>query len=392
MRTDKRVGRRLIAGLIASAICAGTATASALLDHPEQRLREAVDAMHAGRIDQALRDLDQLVHDEPNFRLAQLLYSQMLATRAGAVNSSFSSGDAPVDALIEEARLRLNTSEPPPGSVPASILSLSARHQHALLADLPRARLYLLENRNGSPQVLADFYVAVGKDGYGKQVMGDNRTPVGVYRIINWLAGSGLPELYGAGAFPTNYPNVWDRSLGKTGYGIWLHGVPDDTYTRAPRSSEGCVTVANADLLALRSYIQPGETPIILSDGTSWLPAAEAAARRATFLARIESWRAAWSAKDTEAYLGFYSKAFTVDNMDLKAFSQYKRRVNGAKRYIDVTLQNLDVYLYPGEDNLVLAEFDQDYKSDSFATQSHKQQYWRLESDGQWRIVREESD
>lgn len=384
--------RAALAALLLGGSCAAASTGETLIDHPEQRLRQAVDAMQAGRLGEALRDLDDLVHDQPNFHVAQLVYSQLLATRAGSLSDGFDNGNGPVEALMEEARLRLGSAEPPPGSVPAAILNLSKRHRYALLADLPRARLYLLENNEGRPRVLGDYYAAIGKGGYGKQQSGDNRTPVGIYRIINWLDGQGLPDLYGSGAFPTNYPNTWDRALGKTGYGIWLHGVPRDTYTRPPRSSEGCVTVANADLEALRAYVTPGETPIILSDGASWLPATEAAARRVEFLSMVESWRRAWSALDTETYLGFYSKHFRVDNMDYDAFARHKHRVNAAKAFIDVHVENLDIYVYPGEENLIMAEFDQNYRSSNFLSRSHKQQYWRLEDDGRWRIIREESD
>src|SRR3546814_18217342 len=103
----------------------------------------------------------------------------------------------------------------------------------------------------------------MGKNGWGKQSAGDNRTPVGIYHITSWIDGSKLPPFYGAGAFPLNYPNLWAQFKRRTGYGIWLHGVPGGTDTRPPRASEGCVTMSNAEILALKSYVAIGPTPVL---------------------------------------------------------------------------------------------------------------------------------
>src|SRR3546814_8483534 len=48
-----------------------------------------------------------------------------------------------------------------------------------------------------------------------------------------------LPDFYGDGAYPLNYPNEWDKHEGRKGYGIWLHGTPSTTYSRPPRASDG---------------------------------------------------------------------------------------------------------------------------------------------------------
>ena len=51
-----------------------------------------------------------------------------------------------------------------------------------------------------------------------------------MYHFTSVLSKSELPDFYGAGALPINYPNEWDRLNGRTGHGIWLHGTPADTY------------------------------------------------------------------------------------------------------------------------------------------------------------------
>jgi hypothetical protein len=100
--------------------------------------------------------------------------------------------------------------------------------------ELDKSRVYLFENQFGTPQLVDSYYMSIGKGGIDKQIEGDNKTPLGVYRITSYLSDESLPELYGAGAYPINYPNSWDRLQGKTGHGIWLHGVPRATYMPFP--------------------------------------------------------------------------------------------------------------------------------------------------------------
>ena len=361
--------------------------------HPETQLLSAIDALNAGRIDEAWTALDRLVRVQPNFRLARLFHSELLAARSGAPAVDRATSDAETQGLAEEARLRLQQwhERIPEGTVPDVILQLSKRHPHAVVVDLPRSRLYLVENTRDGVRVLRNFYASIGKGGWGKRSTGDNRTPVGVYHVTGFLPDRTLPELYGAGAFPVSYPNVWDQRLKHTGSGIWLHGVPRETFNRAPRSSEGCVTLANADLLELKPYFVAGETPVVFTDALSWQPREQGWERRAEFLEQIEGWRARWSALDTAGYLAYYADDFETDGMNKRAFAEHKRRVNAAKKAIDVRLEGVDLFRYPGGDGLMLARFTQHYRSSNYVKTSDKYQFWRRQPDGQWRIVKESS-
>lgn len=378
--------------LLLAALCLITAAAHAQsADHPEQRLRIAIAAMQAGELGAALADLDALVRDEPTFRVAQLYHGQLLAARSGRWEDTRlpSQDGTELAQLLDEARLRLASHQPGPDELPLAVLRLPERIRHAVAVDLEAARLYLIEHRDGRLRVLKSMYASMGREGHGKQVEGDNRTPLGVYRVTSWLDGSGLPDLYGAGAFPVDYPNDWDRMLRRTGYGIWLHGVPSDSYTRAPRSSEGCVTVANDDLLALRDFIVPGVTPVIFADRLQWLDGARMAEARAHFEATLERWRQDWASLDTEAYLDHYAESFRTPGMSREAFIEHKRRVNRHKQWIELDLEEVSIFRYPGEANLMQVRFVQNYRSSNFSSRSTKLQYWRLQDDGRWRIVRE---
>ena len=80
-----------------------------------------------------------------------------------------------------------------------------------------------------------------------------------------------LTDFYGRGAFPINYPNEWDKRNGRSGFGIWLHGTPSDTYSRPPRASDGCVVLANPDMDRVGATLQVGITPVIISNTVEWV-------------------------------------------------------------------------------------------------------------------------
>jgi murein L,D-transpeptidase YafK len=383
------------AALLSLLISALPARAEEFFD-PDAQLRDAVGAMREGSYGAASRVLEGVVKAEPNFRLAQLLYGQALALRSGArIGSPLSDdGDPQLKELLDEYHARTDgvAAVPAAGLLPNIVLRLADETRYALVVDLPNTRMYLMRNGEDGPRLVRSFYSAIARNGYGKQAAGDLRTPVGVYHVTGWTPGAQLPSLYGAGAFPLNYPNSWDRSRGKSGYGIWLHGVPPTTYARAPHSSEGCVTLANRDLLSLQGVVKIGATPVILADKIDWLPASQIDEQRESLLDTIERWRTSWTTLDTERYLGFYAADFrTDDGLSRRAFAGYKRRINAGKKHVDVALSEINLFAYPGESGLIVAQFTQDYHSDNFTSASRKDQYWRRQPDGDWKIVREEN-
>lgn len=396
--------RTFLAGALLGASLANFAHAAE--SSPQQRLAVAIEQLEAGRAADALKNLEALTKAAPAFDLGKRVYGELrlMLASAPAVTPLLAQGigqgatkpQLRLAELAEEARLRLASEQavPPEGMTPSNVLRLSAGHRYLILVDLPRAHLYLLENQDGVLKVVRHHYAAMGKNGYGKEVKGDLRTPVGVYHVTEWIEDPKLPELYGAGAFPVSYPNPWDVFQRRTGSGIWLHGVPRDTPSgsRPPRSSEGCVTMSNQDLAALKPYVQLGSTPVIFSDNVEWLDPAAQTLERDAWLNRLEEWRGRWAARDTGAYLEFYGQEFTTEGMNRSKFAAHKERVNAQKKFIEITLNDVDLYRYPGAgEPMILAEFMMDYRSDNFSSRALKQQFWRQEKTGEWRIFREEN-
>jgi len=256
------------------------------------------------------------------------------------------------------------------------------------VVDGVRSRVYIYENANGTPRIVADYYMTLGKYGIEKAIEGDKKTPIGVYHITSQIPGAKLPDLYGWGAFPINYPNEWDRMAGKTGYGIWLHGVPSDTYARAPRASDGCIAFANPDIEDLGKRVQVGVTPVIIAERVEWVTPAAWRAERDAFMLQFQTWRADWESLDTDRYLAHYARDFRSDGMDLVAWREHKRRVNAGKTWIKVSLNNVSGFRSPGKQSVIAVTYDQDYRSNNLTQRTRKRQYW-IEEDGRWKIAYE---
>ncbi len=361
----------------------------------EALLLGGIEALEQNRLDDAISLLEELVARRPDFQLAQLVYADLLSARVRPLgrfgNFDVAAADR-LEALRDEARRRLahHRSAPADDRIPENLVLLARDQKHVIVVDVPASRLYVFANNKGTLTRVTDQYVSSGKNGARKLREGDQRTPVGVYFVTGRISPATLPDFYGSGALPINYPNEWDMRLGRTGYGIWIHGVPTDTYSRAPQASDGCIAVANNDLESLFGMVPDTNAPVIITDGVRWVEPEAIQSRRKDVETMLESWRRDWESMSFERYSRHYSRSFVSDGLGRVAWLQKKRRINAAKSYIKVNFSNLSAFAYPGEQNLVVLTFDQNYRSSNFNDKTKKRQYWRQESDGRWRIIFEE--
>jgi murein L,D-transpeptidase YafK len=338
--------------------------------------------------------VDALIREYPNFRLAHLVRGDLLLARSRPLqtfgNVEKTVPPEKVDGLRNEAlaRLRAFRQRPAEDRLPRYVLQLHAEQKHVLVVDSRRSRLYVFANAQGRPKLIADYYVTLGKNGIDKARQGDQKTPVGVYHVTANLPRKKLTDFYGAGAFPINYPNEWDRRQGRNGYGIWLHGVPRDVYSRPPRASDGCIVLSNPDLESVGQHVQVGLTPVIIADEIEWSEAAAVETERSALAGALEQWRADWQSRDTDRYLAHYSSRFSSPGQDLKAWGAHKRKVNGAKQWIKVGVSRVAMFRYPRERDFVVVSFDQDYKSSGLSNVMRKRQYWVKEG-AAWKIIYE---
>ncbi len=376
---------------LCSCLCSTPLLATEL--HPEDRLLDAVQDIQSSNLNRAEKKLAALVAEIPDFKLAQLVYADVLMSRVKGIDTAavdLTNGPQKT-LLLSEIKHRYQAVNNPllKASIPAALAKLDAFYQHAIVIDLSKSRLYLFDNTQTLPVLMDDFFVSMGRSGAGKVSEGDLKTPLGVYFVQSYIAAEKLDDKYGAGAYPINYPNAWDRLNGKTGHGIWLHGTRSGTYNRPVLASEGCVVLPNDDLLNLGVYIDLKTTPVVIGENIQWLNAAQWQQNKTDVIKLHEQWKTDWESMDVERYLSHYSTRFTNGRKDFNHWSEHKRRVAKHKTFVNVKLSNVSLLEHPNEDVMV-ATFYQTYASDNFSSQSWKRQYWNKESDGQWRIVFED--
>lgn len=275
---------------------------------------------------------------------------------------------------------------------PAALIDVAPRYRYALIAELDEGKMHIFErNTDGRFSNIRTMEVSIGKEGYGKVIEGDNKTPIGVYRITSHLTNAQLDDFYGNAAYPVNYPNAWDRLQKRTGYGIWLHAEPIGftEKTRPLRDSNGCVVLSNNDIDTLRQYLDIGYTYIVLTPKMKMTSAELVSELRGTIHQRLKDWALAWESLEPEPYLSFYSKAFNNLEKDWSSWVQYKKRVNGNKQFIKIETSDVGIYAYPGEENLLWVEFYQSYRSSNYRSDGWKRQLWKKEADNVWRIIYE---
>lgn len=359
---------------------------------PEEQLTEVFRRIEANQIDAALQQAESLTQRWPNFRLGQLVKGDLLLSRSQPISHFGNASNAPQERLADlkaEALARLNAyrERPAPNTVPRYLLQMQPEQKYAVVVDAERSRLYLFQNTdNGVPQRVHDFYITQGKLGAEKSREGDKKTPVGVYHVTGNLPTQKLGDFYGTGAFPINYPNEWDKRLGRDGHGIWLHGTPSDTYARPPKASDGCVVLANPDLNTLAKYLQVGITPVIISPNVEWVSTDEWHKERQGLLSAINGWRQDWESRDGDRYARNYSRQFKSDNYDYASWVDTKRKINASKEWINIGTEKITLFRYPGREDMVVATFQQDYKSNNLNNSMKKRQYW-IKEDGRWKIL-----
>lgn len=274
--------------------------------------------------------------------------------------------------------------------LPRGVVKLAEEEQFLIWVDLAAGKLNILErSTRGGMELRLVIPASIGKNGFGKQVEGDRKTPVGTYRLTSFLTDEQLIDFYGLGAFPLNYPNILDRRSRRTGSGIWLHGLPKDVATRPLMDSDGCVVIDNDSLEKMHQYITTGSTHMILADGPLvWEPVAAAGTRRQGLEQAITEWEHAWEDKDNAAYLSFYAEDFSDFSRNRAQWADYKTRVNNGKRWIEVEASQFSFFADHNQPELVTVRFYQDYSSSNYQWRGWKEQLWRETADG-WEIIYE---
>lgn len=357
----------------------------------EQAILDTANNIQNNHNSLALQQAKKLTQQFPNSKMAHVFYADLLLAHVQPINSVgnglFAKQKADLSTELQR-RWFHNQKQFYKKKVPSNVLMLANNQPYILIADMNESRVYVFKNQQGMPVYETDFFMTIGLKGYHKRKEGDQRTPLGVYYFTEYIDGKKLPDLYGTGAFPINYPNNWDRKNNRSGSGIWLHGTPSSTYNRAPQASDGCFVISNDDMKRIDPYISYQlSTPVILTENIEWLDIEQWQDEQRKSLELFSHWQQDWESLSHNKYIGHYSSNYSANDRNFKKMSAHKRWVNAKKQYIKIGYSELNIFKYPGEENLKLFKYIQDYQSNNYDSITPKELYWSKDFDAQWRII-----
>jgi len=393
---------------VLSALQAGEAEAVRQLSGEDRTILQAALALKSNRPAEVLLLLNDAGVEDPLAALLQAEAHRREAVQAVQKAGNYAHGmekqekllaSADLSSGLREADVRLNAFMDKLDAVnglPLDVLLPGGDVANVFMVDKARSRMFVFaRGEDGKLTRIADEYVVTGSAAGDKTVEGDGRTPNGVYRFVKKLQGPALEARYGPVAFPIDYPNELDQLHGKNGHGIWMHGYPVDVQRRPPQDTRGCFSLPNPRLMAMADLVSLGKSWVIVGRNFQFGHDEEKQQLLQSVRDALESWRQDWMSLNSDAYLTHYHAAFRSGKRDLKAWKRYKKRVNSSKTFINVDFEHLNVIHDPNgwpEGEVVVAEFDQNYRSSNYADQGRKRVYLaRASKQSPWQILLEES-
>jgi len=277
------------------------------------------------------------------------------------------------------------------GSVPAYFLQLPASVATALIAEANTSTLHRYVITQQGTKLDDESYMSVGQNGVSKWRAWDRRTPLGIYFVNEQLNTSRLHDKYGPTAFPLDYPNVWDRLSGRSGDGIWIHGVAAGGDRRPPLDTDGCIALPNDELLAVADLLAPLVTPVIITRDIKWISPQERSRIRERLQSAVDEWASSYLSGDMHRYLALYGEDFQHRGMNKDEWSAYRLQTIGAAKILDFYLEDVLLLSDPEEDGLYLSRFRQTIADATHTVVTIKRLYWREAADGKFQIVAEDN-
>jgi len=275
--------------------------------------------------------------------------------------------------------------------LPAYVLQLPASVSTVLIAETDTATLHQFGVARDGLVAAETTRMSIGQNGVAKQRTGDRRTPLGIYFVVEELDTSGLNEKYGPVAFPLDYPNAWDSINNRTGYGIWIHGVAPDGGIRPKRDTDGCIALPNDQLLSLKPYLSPSQTPVIVTRQIRKASEQEIETTRELLLDALDAWVSSYRRGDWNRFLSSYAQEFVYRGMSLAEWSAYRLHSVGSRKIEDYTVADVLLLADPEDEGLFLSRFRQEVTEDGQTVATTKRLYWRKSAAGRFQIVAEDN-
>lgn len=251
--------------------------------------------------------------------------------------------------------------------------------KYTLISQPNTKKMHIFQNEKNNKIKIFESSILTGKNDGAKNSKGDLKTPIGAYDLTQKLTS--LDPFYGPLALVTNYPNSFDKINGKTGDGIWIHGVPLNG--EREQATKGCIALDNNNLEILDKSIDFNNAVLII-ENNSTIQNRSNRKDIATILSNFYLWKNVWEKGDFETYISFYSYNFKKsDGSDINKFTSYKKSLFDRNEKKQITIQDVNIIPYPNEENknLYKIKYYQTYSTKSYKFNGIKELYIELKED-----------
>jgi hypothetical protein len=105
----------------------------------------------------------------------------------------------------------------------------------------------------------------------------------------------------------------------------------------------------------------------------------------------IKTWKETWESLDPHEFISQHSINFKSEKHNFEKRVAHILRLIKNKTFINVKIENINLFYYPENKNLIYSVFRQHYESNNFKSSSNKKLFWVKENDGEWRILYEDT-
>ncbi len=280
------------------------------------------------------------------------------------------------------------------GKVISNLVFDDVSKLNMVLVEKATYSLYKLEMADNGYTIIDADHIMHGSGGIPeKNIRGDNKTPQGLYYIVDYRSGQSLvnrygpyAEIYGAGSLPLNYPNPIDKLNKKTGGGIWLHGRDDSVAIR--KETQGCVALTNPDFEVLKDFVTINH-PVLITDNFTYMTEEEYSKHRVETLDKFYSFINTWANSDEEGYKKHIHE-------------RYGNKKNGGKHYADRKISLMNSYpervvftdntkIFTDDNKNYVVDANVFYAAPNITSYTNKRYYFVLDDNDVMQLVNEQT-
>ena len=228
------------------------------------------------------------------------------------------------------------------------------------------------------------FKCSTGKTDGPKSVLGDSRTPEGIYYSDREFEKKDLSSIYGSRAFPVDYPNILDRIAGKTGNSIWLHGTDKP---KKPKDTNGCVVLADPDIDILSKYIKFNRTPVIIAEKLNFVPVISMKRTGESIHGFLSGWFDSIKNGTYQEYVKFYDYDYVPDITWWSDWNAERKKYYSEKKSFSVIPKWVSVVGHKGIYSVLFEQVAKTGDKESFAG---IRKIFLSNRDGEFKIIGEE--